>query len=227
MSYEPSTGWTRLTGRQVERYARRVDGLSDDLDERLDVSGLAHYWDTHGNLHARCMPGELWVLLNGEQSRFDDPDPTEPVDQQWISVTDLGAVFDPAAPPSTVLKMLREEGLLERFAGKDRPTPQADGLYMERPASPVAGRDLKPGAVQRLWSYDVLVKLRARRVATADNDPHKSPPALRALVVKFPAACDRCRLEIVAGSEAYWDSAVKAIRCTQCATAAAAGTGQR
>lgn len=231
MSYEPSTGWTRLTGRQVGRYARVVEDLPNDLDERLVASGLDHYWDTYGSLHARCMPSELWVLLSGQPSRFDDPDPSEPTEQQWISVTELGAVFTPVAATSSVLKLLREEGLLERKDGKDYPTPEAEGLYMERLAAPAGGRELKPGTVQRLWSYEVLVRLRARRPATADDTVDSSlssepAPLIRPLIVQFPAECHRCGQDVAAGSEAFWNPTDKTVRCAPCVAATEPATEQ-
>ncbi|MAT06402.1 MAG: hypothetical protein CL424_15295 [Acidimicrobiaceae bacterium] len=225
MSFDPATGWTRLLANQVARYARRVDGRPDSVDERLEASGVDYYWDVYGGLHARCTSGRLWELLSGQPSKYDD-EVSEPTDTEWIRVTDLGAVFEPVASTSTVLKLLREEGLLERRDRKDWPTQAAAGLYIEIEPVPAAGIPQRPGAVQRLWSYEVVVRLRARRSeveAELSARPKPAPREVRPapIKVRFRSTCAVCGRELRVGEDADWHPETKAVRCAACISGAA------
>jgi len=165
--YDPRTGWTHFTSSKVSRYHRAVDGQPEDLDERLGATNLDWYWDASGGLHVHCDDGRLWEILSGQPSTFSSAAPADPKNEpEWLSVTDMGAALaNPPLASSTVLKLLRQAGLLQRTEGRDVPTERAHGLYEERPAAAHwASRypQPKPGAVQRRWVYDVLVQLRQR-----------------------------------------------------------------
>lgn len=169
--YDPQTGWTHFTSTKVRRYLRHIDGQSDDLDARLSTSGLDWYWDAHGGLHVCCDDGKLWEILSGRPATFSSATETDPRDkEEWINVTDIGAAL--ATPPlatSSVLRLLREAGLLQRIDGRDVPTEAAQGLFDERAvggnwSSRFRGRT-KANAVQRRWTYRVLVMLRSPKAA--------------------------------------------------------------
>lgn len=166
--YNPRTGWTHFTSTKVSRYYRTIDGQPDDLEERLTAIGADWYWDASGGLHVRCDDGRLWEILSGKPSTFTSATETDPKDEEeWINVTDIGvALAEPPLGTSTVLRLLREAGLLARKEGRDVPTEAALGLFDERP---VAGHQAsrfaaRPGAstVQRRWAYRVLVMLRQK-----------------------------------------------------------------
>jgi len=225
MSYNSETGWTRLTNSQLYRYFRSVEGRSDQVERRIEDAHLDYYWDSYGGLHARCSSDGLWELLSGWPGTFGDPvldeTATEP---EWISVTDLGAVFTPAAATSTVLKLLREEGLLERLGGKDFPTAAAIGLYSETEAQPTSRFEHRPGAIQRRWAYDVVARLRARRSEIENSGAIAEtelavPARVMQIVVRFPAVCSRCDSPIELGATAEWNPATKALRCVACVAA--------
>jgi hypothetical protein len=171
--YDPHTGWTHFTSTKVSRYHRAIEGQPDDLTARLNAIGADWYCDASGGLHVRCDDGQLWEILSGKPSTFTSATETDPKDEEeWINVTDIGAAL--AVPPlgtSTVLRLLREAGLLQRKDGRDVPTEAAVGLFEERPveghrASRFPSRP-SPGAVQRRWAYRVLVMLRERVSGTA------------------------------------------------------------
>lgn len=163
--YDPRTGWTHFTSTKVGRYHRPVEGQPEDLDGRLAATGLDWYWDASGGVHVHCDDARLWEILSGQASTFSSATPGDPKDEpEWLSVTDIGAALaNPPLASSTVLRLLRETGLLQRKEGRDLPTERARGLYEERPAvEHQASRypQPKPGAVQRRWAYDVLEQLR-------------------------------------------------------------------
>jgi hypothetical protein len=167
--FDPATGWTHFTPTKVARYARSVQGRSNEVDVRLSQLDLEYYWDAVGGLHAHCAEGRLWEILSGQPDTFP---PSQVLagtecEQEWISVTDLGAVTHPPLGTSTVLKLLRDEGLIARVHGNDVPTDAAKGLYQEREATSTGRFPSAPGAVQRRWSYRVLTRLRRR---SSDND---------------------------------------------------------
>lgn len=157
-SYDYETGWTRMP--EWFRYVRKVDGASDDVFERLDEAGIDWYLDRHKSLVGRCDPARLSDVLAGEPLAPEEPVPENPR-TQWLSHADLAmAVRRFTSDPSSALKMLRTAGLLVREDGKDVPTPAARGLYFERSMKTRYGRPL-PGAVQRLWAFDVVGRLNA------------------------------------------------------------------
>lgn len=167
--YNPQTGWTHFTPTKASRFWRRVDGQPDNLDARLDATGLDWYYDATGGIHVRCDDGRLWNILSGMPATRTSASPDDPADQtEWVSVTDIGAaVAVPALGTSTVLRLLRDEGLLHRVDGKDQPTEAASGLFDERPVGDnnhAARFPRKPGAVQRRWAYPVLARLRDRAI---------------------------------------------------------------
>jgi hypothetical protein len=142
------------------RYYRKVEGWSDDVNERLEDSGLDWYRDRGLSLVARCDPARLSEVLSGEPLAPEEPLPQNP-EPQWLSLADLNtAVVGFTAPSSEATKMLRAAGLLARREGKDVPTPAARGLYLERPMKMKYGRP-REGAVQRLWAFEVVRLLRA------------------------------------------------------------------
>jgi len=157
------TGWSHFTSTKVRRYTRSISGQPGDVGERLAAAGLDWYWDAVGGLHAHCDEARLWEILSGEPAAFGvaaaDAVGGEP---EWISVTDIGAIADPPMKSSTVLALLRKEGLLKRVAGKDVPTEAARGLYAERDVSESRSSRFPPSAntVQRRWQYAVLARLR-------------------------------------------------------------------
>jgi hypothetical protein len=171
--YNPITGWTHFTATKVQRYYRRVEGRADDLDERIAATGIDYYWDASGGLHVHCDDGRLWEILSGQPATFTSASPADPRDhEEWINVTDIGATL--ATPPlavSTVLRLLREEGLLRRVDGRDVPTEAARGLFEEREVgdnwSSRFQRGPKPGVIQRRWSYQVLSRLRTRHTSAS------------------------------------------------------------
>jgi len=124
---------------------------------------LEWYWGVSGELHAHCDDALLWTVLSGRPPAFSSSSPDDPCDQpEWIKVSDLGAVTDPPMGTSTVLAKLRRTGYLERVDGKDQPTERARGHFIERPVDVHSSRyPVREGAVQRLWSYDVLIEPRA------------------------------------------------------------------
>lgn len=166
--YDPRTGWTHFTSTKVSRYYRIIEGHPDEIDARLNAIGADWYWDASGGLHVRYDDGRLWEILSGRPATFASATENDPKDaEEWINVTDIGAALaEPPLGTSTVLRLLREAGLLSRKEGRDAPTDAARGLFEERPvegheASRFASR---PGSsrVQRRWSYKVLVILRER-----------------------------------------------------------------
>lgn len=166
--YDPSTGWTHFTPLKVDRYFRAIEGQSNSLQERLVATALDWYWDASGGIHVHCDDGRLWEILSGLPATRSSARPGYPLDErEWISVTDLGEVVEPPLASSTVLRCLREEGLLVRVDGRDVPSPAAEGLFRERPIEAGSGRFRRDsaGKLQRLWSYEVLTRLRTRLAA--------------------------------------------------------------
>jgi hypothetical protein len=172
--FNPATGWTHFTPTKVTRYWRSVDGQPDRIDGRLTDLGLPFYWDASGGLHAHCTEGRLWEILSGrpDTRQSSDSSVSDSYEPEWISITDLGAAFATPLATSTVLKLLRQEGLLERTNGRDIPTTAAVGLYEERTAIPTGRFKSEPGAIQRRWAYNVLVQLRklAPKISPRDTD---------------------------------------------------------
>lgn len=157
--YDSATGWTHWTPTKWRRYWRSIDGAPDLVEDRLEATEVAYYWDASGGLHALCDEARLWELLSGEPAtRGHDTSPGSAT--EWLSVTDIGANFDPPLGSSAVLARLRRAGLLERVDGHDQPSAAAEGLFEERPASATGRFPSKPGAVQRRWAFAVLEQLR-------------------------------------------------------------------
>jgi hypothetical protein len=170
--YDPHAGWTHFTPLKLGRYFRAVDGQSNILDTRLDDSGLDWYRDVAGGIHVHCDDGRLWEVLSGLPATRSSARPDDPLDaQEWINVTDVGQVMEPPLPTSTVLRYLREEGLLLRVDGKDVPSPAAEGLFEERLITTGSGRfgSDAVGKTQRRWSYEVLARIRRRALNDVDN----------------------------------------------------------
>lgn len=174
--YNPRTGWTHFTSTKVSRYHRAIDGQPGDLAERLTAIGADWYWDASGGLHVRCDEGRLWEILSGKPSTFTSATEADPKDEEeWINVTDIGAALaEPPLGTSTVLRLLRDAGLLQRKDGRDAPTEAALGLFEERPveghrSSRFPSRP-SPGTVQRRWAYRVLVMLRERTSRTSIDE---------------------------------------------------------
>jgi hypothetical protein len=157
--YDPRSGWTHLTPTALHRYWNPHDD-SDSVTQRLETHELSYYWDAAGGIHAHCAQATLYEALTGEvasRGRVATPG----TETEWISVTDLGANFDPRLSTSAVLSRLRAAGLLTRTDRRDVPTDAAIGLYEERPAEQSGRFPPKPGAVQRRWAFEVLGRIRS------------------------------------------------------------------
>jgi hypothetical protein len=184
--------------------------------------GLPHHWDASGGLHVNCTEGELWTLLSGQPDSIrTDQRPNAGLSPEWISITDLGAIWSPPLATSSVAKLLREEGLLHTVKGKTVPTEAAEGLYDEREAESTVRFPSKPGAIQRRWSYEVLERLRLRhdevQAMRAERPPKPPPAPVRArLAVKWASTCQSCSAPLAAGDMATWDSGTRKLTCDAC-----------
>ncbi len=220
--YNVLTGWTHFTGTKVDRYYRDIPEWFESIEARCEDAEVPYFWDATGGLHAGCSEGRLWELLSGRPATrgLGDPEDVDPTQLEFISVTDLGAVVSPPLPTSTVLKVLREEGLLARVGRTDVPTEAARGLFEEREAEPTSRFPSKEGSIQRRWSYEVLLRLRGRRddlelMRPAPRAP--SPPKRRSrlIALKFATVCGRCDIAMDVGTEAWWMSGTRAW-CVDC-----------
>jgi hypothetical protein len=209
----------------INRYSRHVAGESDDIEVRIKQRGLDHYWDASGGLHVRCTQGELWTMLSGEvDTIFTEQGPDEETQPEWISVLDLGAIWSPPLPTSSVLKLLRDEGLLKAQGRRSVPTEAASGLYEEREAVASSQFPSTPGAVQRRWSYEVVERLRERHDEVESERakrPPKAPPTpvRRRLTAKWATTCEACSNPITVGDSATWDSGTRRLTCERCEAA--------
>lgn len=157
--YDSATGWTHWIPSKWRRYWRPIEGAPQLIEDGLEAADLPYYWDASGGLHVRCDEASLWELLSGEPAtRGHDASPGTAT--EWLSVTDIGANFDPPLATSAVLARLRSAGILERVDGQDRPSAAAHGLFEERAASATKRFPSKPGSVQRRWAFAVLERLR-------------------------------------------------------------------
>jgi hypothetical protein len=165
--YDPETGWVSFTVSRWRRYFRGSATLDSDMEPivfaRLKNAGIDYYLGSAGTLFARCNTATLWTILSGKPATFGFEEPPARPSTQWLSVTDIGyALTVPPLPPTGVLKLLRQAGLLERRDGEDHPTARAEGLYLDRefiPSSRFAGKG-KPKTTQRVWAYAALELLR-------------------------------------------------------------------
>jgi hypothetical protein len=167
--YDEATGWTSFTETRWRRYFNR---LPNDVEadhpmpivfDRCRRAALDYYLGAANTLFVRCGPGRLWTLLSGLPSNTEDPAPPEEPATQWLSVTDIGvALTDPPLPTSSVKRLLRQVGFLQRIDGEDVPTDLGRGLLHERPAvrATAYAATWRPGIVQRVWSYAALEALR-------------------------------------------------------------------
>ncbi len=221
--FDPRTGWTELSAGQVRRYHRALPDRPVSIDDRLVAAGLDYYWDVYGGLHTRTTQGVVWELLSGRpDTRPPVPQPP-PRAQEWITITDLGMVFDPPAAPNTVLQLLCEEGLVERVGGHYEPTAAAEGLYVERRPEQSLRFAHLPRSTQRRWSYEVLARLRARaREVNADLATQLHPvrqtarPSLIQLTLKYSTHCAHCNRAIAHGHRGWWDPSTKSVFCERC-----------
>jgi hypothetical protein len=175
-------------------------------------------------LHVNCTEGELWTLLSGQPDSIrTDQRPDAELSPEWISMTDLGAIWSPPLATSSVAKLLREEGLLHTVKGKTVPTEAAEGLYHEREAESTGRFPSQPGAIQRRWSYEVLERLRLRHDEVAAERAERTPkpppaPVRRRLAVKWASTCQICSAALAVGDMATWDSATRKLTCDSCET---------
>ncbi len=221
--FDPSTGWTELNAGQVRRYYRALPDRPDSIDERLVAAGHDFYWDVYGGLHTRTTQGVIWELLSGQPDTRPPEHHPPPRAQEWITITDLGMVFDPPASPSTVLQLLCEEGLVERVDGHYEPTAAAEGHHIERPPEPSLRFSHLPRSNQRRWSYEVLTRLRARAdEVNADLATQLHPvrqtarPSRIELTLKYSTHCAHCNRSVAHGHRAWWDPSTKSVFCQRC-----------
>lgn len=159
--YDSETGWTHFTPIKWRRYLRPLEGQSLDIEERLAAARRDYYWDAADGLHVRCDEAELWEILSGQRATWGRERRRSTSEAEWLSVTDIGANFDPPKSASAVLALLRRAGFLERVGGKDVPTQRSIGLFEERDVEGGAARlRAGPGARQRRWAFAVLATLR-------------------------------------------------------------------
>lgn len=159
--YDPATGWTHFTPMKWHRYLRPIEGQPLDIEDRLTAARRDYYWDAANGLHVRCDESDLWEILSGQPATWGRESPPVAPKAEWLSVSDIGANFDPPKSASAVLALLRRTGFLERIDGKDVPTQAALGLFEERDIERGTARfPARPGARQRRWAFPVLATLR-------------------------------------------------------------------
>lgn len=160
--YDSETGWTHFTPSKWKRYLQRGISSREEVEAIFEMAAVEFYWDASDGIHAHCDEGSLWQILSGEPAVWGERNDSQH-QTEWISVTDLGANFDPPKATNTVLALLRRIGLLDRSAGKDIPSLKANGLYQERSAGESVRFMNKPGAIQRRWAYEVLGMLKSEK----------------------------------------------------------------
>jgi hypothetical protein len=198
--YDDQTGLTQFTGTKIRRYWRPIEGQPDDPEERLAATGLDWFRDAHGGLCVRCDPGRLWTILSGLPSRESPEPPVTDPQTEWLNVTTIGVnLGPPSLAPSSVAKLLRHAGLLQRVNGKDVPTGSAKGLYHERPlgqdgwssAFPPKNSEPPPSdRVQRLWAFEVIALLKALP-PDKPNKPRKPPKMTEKQAALLKSLCEQ------------------------------------